>query len=221
VWVFIALSLCLTACTFTTDEGYIRCLQGFNDVGSGVRVPPGAAAKVIGAGAVGAAAGLVLCKEPEITESPDTLVADVPGNLSQPLEERRSLVMTGAAPTAMPMPLALAPDFVFDSRTLRFDLNEAALKPGAGETLSAVVDFLNDYPEISVRIAGHTCWLGSNEHNLDLSQRRAEAVAAYLISEGVDRHRLVVAADGESQPVDTNLTEAGRASNRRVEVVRL
>ena len=193
-------------------------MQGFNDVGSGVRVPPGAAAKVIGAGTVGAAAALVLCKEPEITESPDTLVADVPGNLSQPLEERRSLVMTGAAPTAMPMPLASAPDFVFDSRTLRFDLNEAALKPGAGETLSAVVDFLNDYPEISVRIAGHTCWLRSNEHNLDLSQRRAEAV---LISEGVDRHRLVVAAEGESQPVDTNLTEAGRASNRRVEVVRL
>ena len=52
----------------------------------------------------------------------------------------------GAAPTAMPMPMpvASAPDFVFDSRTLRFDLNEAALKPGAGETLSAVVDFLND-----------------------------------------------------------------------------
>ena len=158
------------------------------------------------------------CKEPEITESPDALVADVPGNLSQPLEERRSLVMTGTAPTALPMPLASAPDFVFDSRALRFDLNEAALKPGAGETLSAVVDFLNDYPEISVRIAGHTCWLRSNEHNLDLSQRRAEAV---LISEGVDRHRLVVAAEGESQPVDTNLTEAGRASNRRVEVVRL
>ena len=100
-------------------------------------------------------------------------------------------------------------------------MNEAALKSGAGETLSAVVDFLNDYSEISVRIAGHTCWLGSNEHNLDLSQRRAEAVAAYLISQGVDRHRLAVAAEGESQLMDTNLTEAGRASNRRVEVVRL
>jgi outer membrane protein OmpA-like peptidoglycan-associated protein len=127
----------------------------------------------------------------------------------------------GAAPTAMPMRVASAPDFVFDSRTLRFDLNEAALKPGAGETLSAVVDFLNDYPEISVRIADHTCWLGSNEHNLHLSRRRAEAVAAYLISQGVDWHRLVVAAEGESQPAGTNLTEVGRASNRRVEVVRL
>ena len=88
VWVFIALSLCLSACTFTTDEGYIRCLQGFNDTGSVVKVPPGAAAQVIGAGTVGAAAALILCKEPEITESPDALVAEVPGDLSQPLEER-------------------------------------------------------------------------------------------------------------------------------------
>ena len=47
-------------------------------------MPPGAAAQVIGAGAVGAAAALVLCKEPEITESPDALVAEVPGDLSQP-----------------------------------------------------------------------------------------------------------------------------------------
>ena len=49
-------------------------------------MPPGAAAQVIGAGTVGAAAALVLCKEPEITESPDALVAEVPGDLSQPVE---------------------------------------------------------------------------------------------------------------------------------------
>ena len=111
--------------------------------------------------------------------------------------------------------------FVFDSRTLQFDLDRAELKPGASDTLSPVVDFLNDYPEVSVRITGHTCWLGSNEHNLDLSQRRADAVANYLVSQGIDRDRLFVAAEGESQPLDTNLTEDGRRSNRRVEVVQL
>ena len=221
VWVFIALSLCLSACTFTTDEGYIRCLQGFNDTGSGVKVPPGAAAQVIGAGTVGAAAALILCKEPEITESPDALVAEVPGDLSQPLEERRSLVMTDATPAAAPATLAPVTGFVFDSRTLQFDLDRVELKPGASDTLSPVVDFLNDYPEVSVRITGHTCWLGSNEHNLDLSQRRADAVANYLVSQGIDRDRLFVAAEGESQPLDTNLTEDGRRSNRRVEVVQL
>jgi len=184
-------------------------------------VPPGAATRVIGAGTVGAAAALVLCKEPEITESPDTLVAEVSGDLSQPLEERRSLVKTDATRAATPMSLAPVTGFVFDSRTLRFDLDRAELKPGASDTLSPVVDFLNDYPEVSVRITGHTCWLGSNEHNLDLSQRRADAVADYLVSQGIDRDRLLVAAKGESQPIDTNLTEEGRQSNRRVEVVQL
>lgn len=220
-WVFVALSLCLSACTFTTDEGYIRCLQGFNDTGSGIKVPPGAAAQVIGAGTVGAAAALVLCKEPEITESPDALVAKVPGELSQPLEERRSLVMTDATPAAALVPLAPVMGFVFDSRSLQFDLDRAELEPGASDALSPVVDFLNDYPEVSVRITGHTCWLGSNEHNLDLSQRRADAVADYLLSQGIDRDRLFVAAEGESQPIESNLTDEGRQSNRRVEVVQL
>ena len=129
--------------------------------------------------------------------------------------------MTGATPAATPAPLAPVAGFVFDSRTLRFDLDRAELKPCASDTLSPVVEFLNDYPEVSVRITGHTCWLGSNEHNLDLSQRRADAVANYLVSQGIDRDRLFVAAEGESQPLDTNLTEDGRRSNRRVEVVQL
>ncbi len=184
-------------------------------------MPPGAAAQVIGAGTVGAAAALILCKEPEIIESPDALVAEVPGDLSQPLEERRSLVMTDAIPAAAPATLAPVTGFVFDSRTLQFDLDRAELKPGASDTLSPVVDFSNDYPEVSVRITGHTCWLGSNEHNLDLSQRRADAVANCLVSQGIDRDRLFVAAERESQPIDTNLTEDGRQSNRRVEVVQL
>ena len=118
-------------------------------------------------------------------------------------------------------PLAPAVGLVFDSRTLQFDLDRAELQTGAGVTLSPVVEFLNDYPEVSVLITGHTCWLGSNEHNLDLSQRGADAVADYLASQGIDRDRLFVAAEGESQPIDTNLTEDGRRSNRRVEVVQL
>ena len=220
-WVFIALSLCLGACTFTTDEGYIRCLQGFNDTGSAILIPTGAAANVIGAGSVGAAAAIIVCDEEEVKEAPDVLLAEVPGGLSQPLEQRDPLLMTDTAPVSVVAPLAPAVSFVFDSRTLQFDLDRAELRTGAGVTLSPVVDFLNDYPEVSVLITGHTCWLGSNEHNLDLSQRRADAVADYLVSQGIDRDRLFVAAEGESQPIDSNLTEEGRRSNRRVEVVQL
>ena len=149
------------------------------------------------------------------------LLAEVPGDLSQPLEQRDPLLMTDTAPVSGVAPLAPAVSFVFDSRTLQFDLDRAELQTGAGVTLSPVVEFLNDYPEVSVLITGHTCWLGSNEHNLDLSQRRADAVADFLVSQGIDRDRLFVAAEGESQPIDSNLTEEGRRSNRRVEVVQL
>lgn len=220
-WIFIAVSLCLGACTFTTDEGYIRCLQGFNDTGSAILIPTGAAANVIGAGSVGAAAAIIVCDEEEVKEAPDVLLAEVPGDLSQPLEQRDPLLMTDTAPVSGVAPLAPAVSFVFDSRTLQFDLDRAELQTGAGVTLSPVVEFLNDYPEVSVLITGHTCWLGSNEHNLALSKRRADAVADYLVSQGIDRGRLFVAAEGESQPIDSNLTEEGRRSNRRVEVVQL
>lgn len=215
----IVISLCLSACTFTTDEGYIRCLQGLNTVGSGVKVPAGAAAKVLGAGSIGAAAGVVLCEEPEITETPDVFAVEVPGDLSQPLEVRRTPMMVSSPPDLVPVEPVLA--FVLDSRTLAFELGKAQLRPGVEKILFPVVEFLTDYPEARVRVSGHTCWLGSPESNLALSRQRAEAVAAYLMSQGIDGDRLLVTAEGESQPIDTNLTEEGRQSNRRVEVVQL
>jgi OOP family OmpA-OmpF porin len=104
---------------------------------------------------------------------------------------------------------------------LAFELGKAQLRPGVEKILFPVVEFLTDYPEARVRVSGHTCWLGSPESNLALSRQRAEAVAAYLMSQGIDGDRLLVTAEGESQPIDTNLTEEGRQSNRRVEVVQL
>ena len=213
----IAVSLSLSACTATTDEQYMRCLQGFNDSGSAIRVAAGTAAQVIGAGGVGAAAALVLCDEPEVTASPEVLMVTVSGSLSQPLENRPPVLVS------KPIPVAEAPtrSFVFDSRTLDFELNQSALLPGADETLSTVVTFLEAFPEVSVLITGHTCSLGTSEYNLQLSERRAEQVADYLKGHGIDSDRLVVAARGDSEPLSSNLTERGRQLNRRVEVVQL
>ena len=213
----IAVSLSLSACTATTDEQYMQCLQGFNDSGSAIRVVAGTAAQVIGAGGVGAAAALVLCDEPEVTASPEVLTVTVSGSLSQPLENRPPLLVS------KPIPVAVAPtrSFVFDSRTLDFELNQSALLPGADETLSTVVTFLEAFPEVSVLITGHTCSLGTSEYNLQLSERRAEQVSDYLKGHGIDSDRLVVAARGDSEPLSSNLTERGRQLNRRVEVVQL
>ena len=96
---------------------------------------------MIGAGTVGAAAALVLCEEPEITESPDMLDVSVEGSLSQPLEVREPLLVFEApAPAAQPVL------FTFDSRTLQFELDRAELMPGSKEALVAVVDYLRELP---------------------------------------------------------------------------
>ena len=204
--------LALNACTFTTDEQYIRCLQGFNDSGSGGGIPGGKAATVITAGAVGAAAALVLCEEPEVTEAPDVLYAEVDGNLSQPLEVSEPVVISQAPEVEAPVL------FMLDSRTLQFELDRADLLPGSDETLTHVVDYLREYPEVSVTIAGYTCWLGTEAHNQVLSKNRAQAVADFIASQGIEADRLVVEAYGERQPVATNQTDEGRQRNRRVEI---
>ena len=77
---------------------------------------------------------------------------------------------------------------------------------------------LNKYKQSLVDIYGHTDSTGNDQHNLDLSQRRAQSVATYLASQGVDSRRFYVKGEGESRPVATNNNEAGRAQNRRVEI---
>lgn len=208
----LAAVLFLNACTFTTDEEYIRCLQGFNDPGSGGGIPGGKAATVITAGAAGTAAALVFCEEPEITESPEVLDAQIDGDLSQPLEAREPLLVSEAP--AEPEPVR----FMFDSRTLQFELDRAELLPESEATLAPAVDYLLEFPEVSVTIAGHTCWLGTEAHNQVLFKQRAQAVADFITSQGIEADRLVVEAYGESQPIATNQTDEGRQRNRRVEI---
>lgn len=203
----------LQACAVTSDEEYIRCLQGFNDTGSGIGIPGGKATTVIGAGAVGAAAALILCDEPQVTESPEMLDASIDGDLSQAFEVRKPLLVSEAPEE--PEPIL----FTFDSRTLQFELDRADLGDGAAETLTQVVDYLREFPEVSVTVAGHTCWLGSDAHNQTLSEQRAQAVMDYLVDQGVEPDRLVVEAFGETSPVATNETELGRQRNRRVEII--
>jgi OOP family OmpA-OmpF porin len=70
-----------------------------------------------------------------------------------------------------------------------------------------------------VRVEGHTDWIGSEEYNQALSVRRAEAVYRYLVNRGVEPERFTVEGFGKSRPIASNDTEAGRAQNRRVELI--
>jgi outer membrane protein OmpA-like peptidoglycan-associated protein len=100
-----------------------------------------------------------------------------------------------------------------------FDVDEASLKPGAASTITQLAEFLNEYPERSLVIEGHTDNTGPDAYNEDLSERRANALAMALEQRGVTGSRLVTRGLGESQPVASNETAAGRQQNRRVEVV--
>ncbi len=105
----------------------------------------------------------------------------------------------------------------FDSGIL-FDFDSSELRPAARENLQEFAEILEDYPKTNVLIEGHTDAIGSEQYNQQLSDRRARAVGSYLSSIGVDSDRFVLVGYGESQPVATNETEAGRQQNRRVEV---
>jgi len=100
-----------------------------------------------------------------------------------------------------------------------FDIGAATLKPGAELTLQRVADFLLAEPDRSVSVEGHADSMGSDAANRQLSQRRADAVAARLITLGVDPRRIRTVGFGESLPVAGNDTAAGRQENRRVELV--
>ncbi len=102
--------------------------------------------------------------------------------------------------------------------SILFDTNSTALGPGARDRLNQVADILNRYPKTRVVIEGHTDSVGSESYNLRLSERRAESVADYLISQGVERFRITTIGYGETRPVASNATPEGRLQNRRVEL---
>ncbi|UCF91990.1 MAG: OmpA family protein, partial [Desulfobacterales bacterium] len=95
-----------------------------------------------------------------------------------------------------------------------FDFNSATLKPGAYAELDRVANVLNQYPETTIRIEGHTDQVGSEQYNQKLSERRAEAVRNALIQKGIDPARIAAIGMGECCPISSD-----NATNRRVSLV--
>ncbi len=100
-----------------------------------------------------------------------------------------------------------------------FDFDKATLKPESRTELMEVVRFLRENPKVRVEVEGHTDSVGRADYNLQLSQRRAEAVRSFLVEQGVDPSRLTARGYGSNRPVADNRTETGRAQNRRVELL--
>jgi len=105
----------------------------------------------------------------------------------------------------------------FDSGVL-FDVDKSALRPNAKTNLIKLSAILNKYEDTNILIEGHTDSTGSEDHNMDLSIRRAQSVSSYLATNRVLPTRFNVVGYGETQPVADNATLEGRQLNRRVEI---
>ena len=97
-----------------------------------------------------------------------------------------------------------------------FDFNSANLTKESSKPLDDVVVILKKYDKLNFIVEGHTDSVGTSAYNLNLSRKRAGAVKTYFVSKGIPAARISVVGYGKSKPVDTNLTEQGRAKNRRV-----
>lgn len=101
---------------------------------------------------------------------------------------------------------------------ITFDFNSYAVKPQFQSTLNEVAQTLNAYPSTIIDVLGHTDSVGSDAYNQTLSEQRAQAVANYLTARGVNPVRIATRGYGETMPIASNETDAGRAANRRVEI---
>ena len=172
---------------------------------------------LIGAG-VGAVAGQIIGGDTQATILGAAVGAAVGGaagyNLDQQEAELRSQLDSGVTITntgdrlIVTMPQDLL--FATDSFSVRADLQD---------DLVSVANSLNQYPESTIQVVGHTDSDGDAGYNQGLSERRAGAVGGILINAGVPSTRIQTIGRGESEPVASNLNAEGKAQNRRVEIV--
>lgn len=100
---------------------------------------------------------------------------------------------------------------------VNFDFDSSNLKPASITNLDKLAQVLINNPDTNINIYGHTDSKGADDYNMKLSERRANAVKAYLSGKGIASSRLFALGEGESMPIASNDTEEGRAKNRRVE----
>jgi OOP family OmpA-OmpF porin len=100
-----------------------------------------------------------------------------------------------------------------------FDVNRTEIKSEAHPMLNEAYDILKKNPDISIEVNGHTDNIGTEEYNMKLSKKRANAVMEYFVRKGIDANRFTTKGFGFTKPVVSNDTKEGRAKNRRVELI--
>ena len=123
-----------------------------------------------------------------------------------------------AAPAAPAQPAPPAASKVTYAADAFFDFDKYALKPEGKAKLDDLVGKVKGINLEVIIAVGHTDSIGTVEYNQKLSERRANAVKAYLVSKGIEKNRVYTEGKGKKQPVADNKTAEGRAKNRRVEI---
>ncbi|MBL4608517.1 MAG: OmpA family protein [Pseudomonadales bacterium] len=101
---------------------------------------------------------------------------------------------------------------------ITFSVNSSNIRPDFGDVLQSVALTLKEFDKTQIQVSGHTDSSGSDSYNMMLSKQRAQSVANVLSSNSVSTQRLIIQGFGETQPIVTNNSAAGKASNRRVEL---
>jgi OmpA-OmpF porin, OOP family len=131
--------------------------------------------------------------------------------------------MAKALCPAHPKPISMMPsDKVIDKFTLtiNFDFDKSNIRNKDKEQLKQAIDFVKKYKGHKIKLEGHTDWIGKEQYNQGLSEKRAEATSKYLIEKGsVAAQRISSVGYGELKPIASNKTRDGRAKNRRVEIL--
>ena len=143
---------------------------------------------------------IVSCSTVQVTEESvrESSIATVEVSTSDTFETKTTVVSTSA--------------------TIYFDYDKYNLTSRSIQTLRGVISAMNDNESLMLAVEGHADERGTREYNLALGQRRAESVADYLESRGVNRSRLVIKSYGEEMPAISSSNENAWSKNRRVEI---
>jgi outer membrane protein OmpA-like peptidoglycan-associated protein len=138
--------------------------------------------------------------------------------MAQEAESCMPPVAAAPAPAPMPTPAPVVRQPV-SFHTVTFDFDKSDLKPAAKAELDRATKVMMENPEVVLELQGNTDSVGTDKYNMALGHKRAASVFNYMNSRGIKSDRLREVSKGEGAPVATNETDAGRALNRRVDLV--
>jgi OOP family OmpA-OmpF porin len=163
------------------------------------------------------------CPARELLGVPCPVMMEMPAAAAVPRVARPdspTIAIVAAEPVPIVAPAPVQTESYCAVLDIQFEIDRGMMQREVKEKLAVLATFMQKYPEQSAVIEGHTDNVGTEEHNMKLSQRRADSAVEYLVREhGIDPSRLTAVGYGETSPLADNASEEGKRQNRRVDAV--